>query len=181
MADSVTLTAAEYARFRAMLDKQDIAECLARIAHGADRFDKEMYLSACHSDAKISVGGYLSTAEESFEGGKVGHSEATVSTNHCLSTANYDIQGDTAHVETYHIYAARTKEGPNWAATGRYLDQFERRDGKWGLVFRHISVEWCGTMGEMDLPLMEAPDAPKHRLSASRDAGDVSYLRALAG
>lgn len=181
MADSVTLTAGEYAQLRTMLDKQAIAECQARIARGADRFDKAMYLSACHPDAKVSVGGYLSTAEESFDGGKQGHSEATVSTNHCLSTTNIDIAGDVAHAETYHIYTARTKAGLCWAATGRYLDQFERRDGKWGLVFRHISVEWAGQMTEMDLPLMEAPDAPKHRLSASRDAADVSYLRPLAG
>lgn len=177
--DTVSIPAAEYARMRTLLDRQDIADCLARIAHGADRFDKELYLSACHPDAQVSVGGFLSSAEESYEGGKAGHDEGTLSTNHCLSTSNCDIQGDVAHVETYHIYCARTRDDTSWAATGRYIDQFERREGKWGLVFRHISVEWTGQLTHFDLPLLTDPNEPKHRLSPARDKSDPSYLRPL--
>lgn len=178
-ADTVSIPAAEYARMRKLLDRQDIADCLARIAHGADRFDKEMYLSACHADAQVSVGGFLSSAEESYEGGRAGHDEGTISTNHCLSTSNCDISGDVAHVETYHIYCARSRDDTSWAATGRYIDQFERRQGKWGLVFRHISVEWAGQMTPMELALLADPNEPKHRLSAARDKTDPSYLRPL--
>ena len=47
------------------------------------------------------------------------------------------------------------------------------------LVFRHIAVEWTGTLGPMDLPLLENVADPRHRLSASRDREDVSYLRPL--
>ena len=178
-AETVTVPAAELARMRKLLDRQEIEDCLARIARGADRFDRESYLSACHPDAKVSVGGNTIPAAESFEGGKAGHAEATIGTLHCLSTSNFDITGDVAHVETYHIYCARTKDDTSWAATGRYLDQFERRDGVWGLVFRHISVEWTGQMTPFDLPLLTPRDAPKHRLSAARDKTDVSYLRPL--
>ena len=177
--EATTMSASEYARMRKLLDRQDIADCLARIAHGADRFDKELYLSACHPDAQVSVGGFLSSAEESYEGGKAGHDEGTLSTNHCLSTSNCDIQGDVAHVETYHIYCARSRDDTSWAATGRYIDQFERRQGKWGLVFRHISVEWTGQLTHFDLPLLTDPNEPKHRLSPARDKSDPSYLRPL--
>ncbi|MGE3691201.1 MAG: nuclear transport factor 2 family protein [Novosphingobium sp.] len=179
--ESVTMPAAEYARIRKLLDEQDIRDCQARIARGADRFDRALYLSACHPDAQISVGGHVMAAADSFEGGMAGHAEGTWATLHCLGTSNCDIDGDTAHVETYHLYCARTKGGPSWAATGRYLDQFERRQGKWGLVFRHIAVEWTGTLGPMDLPLLEAVEGPKTRLSAARDKSDVSYLRPLRG
>ena len=179
MSETVTMPAAEYARLRRLLDEQDIADCQARIARGADRFDRDLYLSACHPDAKVSVGGNTMAAADSFEGGKAGHDAGTIGTLHCLSTSNVDIQGDTAHAETYHIYCARTKDDTSWAATGRYLDQFERRNGKWGLVFRHISVEWTGQLGPFDLPLLTAKDAPRHRLSAARDKTDVSYLRPL--
>jgi hypothetical protein len=175
----VTIPAAEYARMKKLLDEQDIRDCQARIARGADRFDKELYLSACHPDAQISVGGHTSSAEGSFDGGKAGHGEATHATLHCLGTSNCEIDGDVAHVETYHLYCARTKADTSWAATGRYLDQFERRGGKWGLVFRHIAVEWTGTLGTMELPLLENVTGAKHRLSAARDASDVSYLRPL--
>jgi hypothetical protein len=178
-ATTVTVPAAEFARMRALLDRQEIADCQARIARGADRFDRELYLSACHPDAQVSVGGYTSSAAESFEGGMAGHAAGTIGTLHCLSTSNCDIDGDVAHVETYHIYCARTKDDTSWVATGRYLDQFERRDGVWGLVFRHISVEQAGQLGAFDLPLLQPADAPRHRLSATRDPQDVSYLRPL--
>jgi hypothetical protein len=177
--DTVTVSADEFARMRKLLDRQEIADCQARIARGADRFDRELYLSACHPGAQVSVGGHTSLAEESFDGGKAMHAAGTIATLHCLSTMNCEIDGDVAHAETYHIYCARTVDETSWAATGRYLDQFERRHGVWGLVFRHISVEWTGKLSPMELALLEAADAPKHRLSAWRDANDVSYLRPL--
>lgn len=177
--EGLAMPAEELARLRRLLDRQEIEDCLARIARGADRFDRELYLSACHDDAQISVGGESRPAAESFEGGKAIHAQGTISTQHCLSTMNCDIAGDVAHAETYHIYCARTVDDVSWAAAGRYLDQFERRDGRWGLVFRHISVEWTGTMTPMELGLQEAINAPRHRLSASRDRTDPSYLRPL--
>jgi hypothetical protein len=178
-AQTATVPADETARLRKLLDRQEIEDCLARIARGADRFDRELYLSACHEDALVSVGGRTSPAAESFEDGKAMHAKGTVSTQHCLSTMNCDVAGDIAHVETYHIYCARNVDDTSWAATGRYLDQFERRDGVWGLVFRHISVEWTGKMTPMELGLQETIGAPKHRFSASRDRADPSYLRPL--
>jgi SnoaL-like domain len=178
--DAMALSPDELVRMRMLLDRQEIADCQARIARGADRFDRELYLSACHPGAQVSVGGHTSLAEESFEGGKAMHAAGTIATLHCLSTSNCEIDGDVAHAETYHIYCARSADETSWAATGRYHDQFERRNGVWGLVFRHISVEWTGKLAPMELALLEAADAPKHRLSPSRDGGDVSYLRPLA-
>jgi hypothetical protein len=177
--ESQSFSAEEVVRMRKLLDRQDIEDCLARIARGADRFDRELYLSGCHAGAQVSVGGQTRLAEESFEGGKEMHAQGTIATLHCLSTMNCDINGDVAHAETYHIYCARTLDDSTWAATGRYVDQFERRDGVWGLVFRHISVEWVGQMSTMELGLLEAANAQKHRFSASRDRADVSYLRPL--
>jgi hypothetical protein len=183
MADqaAVTLPADAWARLRALLDRQDIEDCLARIARGTDRFDRALFLSGCHADARFSVGGQVTSAEETFEGGRAMHAEAAIATLHCLSTMNCDIAGDAAHVETYHIYCARAADETNWAATGRYIDRFERREGRWGLVFRHISVEWAGKMGALDFDLLVPPDAPRHPLSATRDRDDVSYLRPLDG
>lgn len=182
MADSpaITLSAGEYARMRALLDRQDIADCLARIARGTDRFDRTLFLSGCHDDARFSVGGTVSSAAETYESGRAMHEDHTIATLHCLSTLNCDIAGDSAHVETYHTYYARSADETNWAATGRYIDRFERRGGVWGLVFRHISVEWTGKMTPNEIGLLQAPDAPRHRLSAVRGPDDVSYLRPLS-
>ena len=62
--DSVTIPAAEYAELRQLLDRQQIEDCLARIARGTDRFDLELALSACHPGAQFSVGGEITTAVE---------------------------------------------------------------------------------------------------------------------
>lgn len=177
--DSVTIPADEYARLRTLLDRQDIEDCLARIARGTDRFDRELVMSACHPGAQFSVGGMVTSAEESIDGGMAMHAEVAHATLHYLSTMSCDIAGEEAHVETYHIYCARSTDETCWAATGRYVDRFEKRGGKWGLTFRHISVEWAGKMSPMELDLLTPPDAPKVRLGASRDREDVSYLRPL--
>ena len=177
--DSVTIPAAEYAELRQLLDRQQIEDCLARIARGTDRFDVELALSACHPGAQFSVGGEITTAEESLNGGKEMHAAVTHATLHCLSTLNCDIEGDEAHVETYHLYCARSTDETCWAATGRYVDRFEKRGGKWGLTFRHIAVEWAGKLAPMDFDLLTPPGAPKVRLGSSRDRDDVSYLRPL--
>lgn len=178
-ADTVTIPAEEYARLRKLLDRQDIEDCLTRIARGTDRFDRELALSGCHVGAQFSVGGQVTSAEESIDGGMAMHRDYTHGTLHCLSTLSCDIDGDEAHVETYHLYCARSSDETCWAATGRYVDRFERRDGIWGLAFRHISVEWAGALAPMELDLLAPPDAPKHRLGTSRDRDDVSYLRPL--
>lgn len=181
MPDTQTLTvpASELARMRKLLDRQEIEDCIARIARGADRFDRELYLSGCHAGAQSSVGGQTRLIEESFEGGRAMHAQDTIATLHCPTTLNCDIVDDVAHIESYYTYFARTADGTNWAATGRYLDQLERQNGVWGLVFRHITVEWTGKMSAMELGILEPIDTDNRRLRASRDRTDASYLRPL--
>jgi hypothetical protein len=73
------------------------------------------------------------------------------------------------------IFAALSEN----AAAGCYIDQFERRDGKWSIVFRHIAVEWTGAMQSGPIAL-DGMVEQISRLSSSRDMDDVSYLRPLA-
>jgi hypothetical protein len=55
---------------------------------------------------------------------------------------------------------------------GRYLDRLERRDGRWGIVDRMITVEWWND-----------PDAlttfGSLAQQATRDRSDPSYTRPL--
>jgi hypothetical protein len=173
------MSAKEFARMRALLDRQDIEDCLSRIARGTDRFDRNLFLSGFHEGATVSVGGAANSAEETYEGGRAMHAQGTFATLHCLSTMSCEIDGNTAHVETYHIYCARNLDETNWAAAGRYIDQFERRDGIWAVVFRHIVVEWTGKMTPNAIAMFEGVAKDKGRLSPSRSRDDVSYLRPL--
>jgi hypothetical protein len=178
-ASSTTLGADELTRMREVIARQDIQDCLSRIARGSDRFDRDLFVSGFHPDAVISTGNHSSSREETFEDGKAMHDDGTFATLHCLSNLTCEIDGDTAHVETYYIYAARNRDETNWAAAGRYIDQFEKRDGLWAITFRHLLMEWTGKMQPNAIAMFEGVDAKKTRLSAARGREDASYLRPL--
>ena len=55
------------ARLDALLDRQDILDCLTRFSRGIDRFDKALFLSAFHPDAVIAAG-----TRRSFVAGRSG-------------------------------------------------------------------------------------------------------------
>jgi hypothetical protein len=177
--DVTPLSANEISRLRALLDRREIDDCLARVARGTDRFDRQLFLSGFHPGAVISTGNDTGSVEGTYEGGRAFHDQSTLGTLHCLSTSICEIEGDTAYVETYHIYCARNLDDTNWAAAGRYIDQFERRDGVWAIIFRRIVVEWTGKMTPNVIAMFEGVKEEKSRLSPSRGKDDVSYLRPL--
>src|SRR3984893_5830926 len=51
-----TVTPEKLARLQHLLERQDILDCLIRFSRGMDRFDRELFLSAFHSDAVIAAG-----------------------------------------------------------------------------------------------------------------------------
>jgi SnoaL-like domain len=177
--DVPPLSANELTRLRALIDRREIDDCLARVARGTDRFDRDLFLSGFHSGAVISTGNDAGSAADTYEGGKGFHEQTTLGTLHCLSTSSCEIEGDTAHAETYHIYCARNLDETNWAAAGRYLDQFERRDGVWAIAFRRIVVEWTGKMTPNVIAMFEGVEHKPSRLDPVRSCDDVSYLRPL--
>jgi hypothetical protein len=169
----------ELARLRALLDRQDIEDCLSRIARGSDRFDRELFISGFHPDAVISTGNRTSSREESFESGMSAHETGTRATLHCLSNLTCEIDGDTAHVETYYIYAARNRDEASWAAAGRYVDQFAKRDGAWAIVFRHLFMEWTGKLQPNTVDMFAGLEDREDRIRSVRGRDDASYLRPL--
>jgi hypothetical protein len=53
------MDAERLARMDALLDRQDILDCLTRFSRGMDRFDREVFLSAFHADAVIAAGDFV--------------------------------------------------------------------------------------------------------------------------
>ena len=174
------LNAAEIADIRNLIDRQKIIECLSRISRGSDRFDRDLFVSGFHPDAMISTGSSADSPEETYEGGRAMHEAGTFATLHCLSNVSCEIDGDSAHVETYYIYAAHNRDETNWAAAGRYIDQFERREGDWRIIFRHLVMEWTGKTLPNTIAMFAGVQQDA-RLSPSRSRADLSYLRPLKG
>lgn len=166
------------ARLDLLLDRQDILDCLTRFSRGMDRFDRDVFLSAFHQDAVVAAGDFVGGPTDLFDWAMAVHERGQVATLHNLLNHTCEIDGDTAHTETYYLFAARNRDDTNWIAGGRYLDRLHRRDGGWRIAVRTNVIEWSGMVPTMPLPFAEVPDIDGNG-TPSRSKADPSYLRPL--
>lgn len=166
------------ARLDALLDRQDIADCIARFARGMDRFDRALFLSAFHPDATIAAGPFVGEAAPLYDWATSLHEAGQEATHHNLLNQTIAVDGDTAHVETYYLFVGRNRDASNWIAGGRYLDRMERRDGAWKIALRTNVIEWSGLVPTLPLPFADWPGIDANGVS-TRDRSDPSYQRPL--
>lgn len=174
----MTISAEKLARIDALLDKQDILECLTRFSRGMDRFDRDIYLSAFWPDGTMAAGPFVGSPAECWDWAIPMHDAGQIATHHNLLNVTYDIQGDEAHTETYYLFVGRNRDDSNWIAGGRYIDRLERRDGEWRIALRTNAIEWSGIAPTMDIPFADVPDIAQNGAPA-RDTSDPSYRRPL--
>lgn len=162
------------AQVRYLADRQAILDCIYRYARGVDRDDMDLLTSAYHDDAVDDHGFYLGNARGLGEWVFDSHKDAPASQHH-ITNHYVEIDGDAAHAETYYIAINRAAEGKAGISTGRYIDRFERRDGRWAIAARTVVNESVLT-ADVD-PLNEV--ALKSFAPFSRDRTDLSYERPL--
>ncbi len=164
------------AMVRELKDRQEIYDCIMRYSRGIDRLDRDMLLSAYHEDAIDDHG-------DTYIGGVEGFADAVCAlhgtwqefTEHHITNHRCELDGDVAHTESYYIFRCINKEAPWYNfSSGRYLDRFERRNGRWAIAERICVVEardeiW-GPNGNEDNTAY---------VRASRDRNDPSYMRPL--
>jgi hypothetical protein len=161
-------------------DRQEIHDCLLRYTRGVDRHDEDLMKSAYHPDA-LDEHGVATGDPRTFCDWAIGyHAENQNQHHHIITNTTLDIDGDQAHGETYYMFWGDNKLGPPTLAFGRYIDRFEKRDGRWAISRRVCLTEQTTTLGELQLPpefiaLMNST-GPSER---SRD--DISYDRPLVG
>ena len=165
------------ARMDAMLDKHEIYECLVRMSRAADRSDKDLFVSGFHADSVVTAGPFVGSPSDLYDWAAKFQAEMYTATFHKLHQMHCDIQGDDAHAETYYFFVGCMGEN-NLLAGGRYIDRFERRGGRWGMVMRNNFVEWTSVVPAMASPLGEIPDLHLNGMPA-RDRSDASYIRPL--
>jgi hypothetical protein len=172
------MTTTTSARLEGLLDRQDILDCLTRFSRGMDRFDRELFLSAFHADATIAAGDFVGNPRELYDWASAMHEQGQSATQHNLANHTCHIDGDTAHAETYYLFAARNRDESNWIAGGRYLDRLERRDGTWKITLRTNVIEWSGLLPTLPIPFADVPDIHLNGTPA-RSRDDPSYQRPL--
>jgi SnoaL-like domain len=107
---------ARLVRLARLLDRQDILDCLTRFSRGMDRFDRDLFVSAFHGDAVIAAGDFVGCPSDLYDWASARHEQGQVATHHNLLNNTCDIDGDTAHSETYYLFAARNRDDTNWIA-----------------------------------------------------------------
>ena len=158
-----------------LLDRAAIQECLARYARGLDRHDEELVLSAYFEDAVDRHGQFTGSPRELAAWGADQHESVWDAHQHFLSNTTIDLDGDSAHVETYVMFVQRRRGGGVVDfGGGRYVDRFERRAGDWRIAARVLVMDWVCEAGAQD------PRGVLDRYVRGRwDREDVSYARPL--
>jgi hypothetical protein len=166
------------ARLEHLADRQDILDCMIRFSRAMDRFDRELFLSAFQPDAVIAAGSFVGGPVDLYDWASALHEQGQLATHHNLLNHSCDIEGETAHTETYYLFVGRNRDQTNWIAGGRYIDRLERRDGNWRIALRSTVIEWSGMVPTMPLPFADVSGIHGNG-APSRDENDPSYHRPL--
>lgn len=155
-----------------LADRQQIQDQAVAYARGVDRRDWDLVRSVYHADAHDDHGAYKGGVEGFIDWLSRRHAFIAHSM-HFVTNCLIEFAGpDTALAETY--YLARQTMGPEagesrlmllgdrqvapdasvaMEVAGRYVDHFERRDGRWAIARRVVVFEKVHASEDTSLPI----------------------------
>ncbi len=136
-------------QIQAMLDREQIKDCIARLARGEDRRDADLLKDCYWPDSNFDYGVYQGSFPE-YLAWVVPGADTITNTQHVLGQAVVELSGNTAKAETHVIsYHRVMMEGGerDTVIGGRYLDSMEKREGKWGISKRVMLYDWYQDWG----------------------------------
>lgn len=127
---------------RELKDRQDILDVIHRESRGRDRQDVDLIASCWWEDGIDEHGPMIVGAADYPARANAGHARFFSATMHHLTTHTCEIEGNTAHAETYVIGTMLSPDKQAMKiAPGRYFDRLEKRGGEWRILFRRCTVE----------------------------------------
>jgi hypothetical protein len=160
---------------RRLLDRQEIADVLARYCRGLDRCDAELVNSAFYPDG-LDEHSYRNLSGTEVGPFLVERMRTTFKRSlHCLLQSRVQLDEDVADGETYFVaWLVRDEDGREVVdqAAGRYIDRFERRGGEWRIAHRVVFPEVAVRLDKSASEHLSYIDTTPQR---SRD--DLSYGR----
>jgi len=106
MADAADIEArlqAVEAELRLVRDRREILDCIAAHARGCDRHDSELLASAYHEDGVDEHGFAINPGPKYCDWANEQHTRGSIHNLHHITTHSVEIDGDTAHAESYVI------------------------------------------------------------------------------
>ena len=153
-----------------LADRQAITDMIYRYCRSMDRIDAELGYSIWHEDAVADYGA------EVYQGSGRGFIDfvceqhrRTLTHVHQVTNILIELDGDRAGSESYVVSDLRAGQGEqvkHITTWGRYIDAWERRDGRWGIVKR-IAIRDFAEVRDVT----PAPLPPR----GARDPNDPSY------
>lgn len=159
-------------------DRLAIGDCIARHARGCDRHDPVLITSAYWDDGVDEHGFAVNAGPEYAAWANGTHAATTEVHTHNVTTHTCEVDGDTAHAESYVIVVLLSTDGRHAQfISGRYVDRLQRRDGEWRIALRRATVE---VMFGADASVLQTSFFREQGyLKGTRDGGDPSYQRPL--
>ena len=155
---------------QALLDKQAITEALYRYCRSVDRLDHALGHGVFHEDSTADYG------EGVYQGPGRGAIDTIIrqhdgltSHSHQVSNVLIALDGNRAGSEAYMTGTMRMqREGKEFQifVRARYLDRWEKREGRWGIIKREVAYD------HDEVREVTSMRGPAH---SSRDAADPSY------
>jgi hypothetical protein len=161
-----------------LLDRQKILDCVCRYSRGLDRHDVEILRSAYHVDATDEHGFTVNSADDYPAWVNALHDKNYSLHLHNITTHNCEIDGATAHAESYVLYGlAHLNQKDVRFGGGRYIDRLEKRNGEWKIALRRTMVDWMftGDAAAFYNEQFVKQGYPK----GTHDKTDISYQRPL--
>lgn len=158
-------------------DRQAILDVITRQARAHDRHDAELMDTCFWEDGVDEHGQFVTPGPEYGEWANKLHTQGFFLHMHNITNHSCEIDGDTAHCETYVIGSLLPKSSPGRAqfVSSRYLDRLEKRNGEWRISVRRTSIE-VEIEGDSKWPANPISETfPK----GAWDTGDLSYARPL--
>lgn len=125
-------------------DRFEIQDVLFRYARAVDRLDYDAITACYFPDAVDNHGGYVGTVDGLVEDIRRRH-RTIDSSQHFISNVLVEfVDEDVAHVESYCLCYLRQQAAPGSRTHElavircRYVDRFERRDGRWAIADRVV-------------------------------------------
>lgn len=162
-----------------LLDRTAILDCIAHHARGHDRHDVELLTAAYHADGIDEHGNAINPGPQYAEWANAIHAAGSLSHTHNITTHVCEIDGDSAHCESYVLVCLLNNDGKSARIiSGRYIDRLERRDGVWKIALRRTTVD---VLVAGDASILQAPIFKEQGYGKGlRDKRDISYQRPLA-
>jgi hypothetical protein len=127
-----------------LLSRQAIHDLLMAYARGVDRADAALLESIFHPDATVVTGVIDGTGSE-FARAIVEHVRKRLDRCfHAIANQWVQVCGDRAVGESY-VIAITTAGAQEGVIAGRYINEFERRNGVWKIRSHIIVMDWSTT------------------------------------